>query len=47
MFLKDTLLVVASNIWEQELSALPEAQRAWLEANMVFGSVKEKLYLED
>ena len=47
LYLGDTLLVVASNNWEQELSALPEGQRSWLEANMVFISVKEKLFLED
>ena len=47
LFLGDTLLVVASNNWEQELSALPESQRAWLEANMVYVQVKEKLYLTD
>ena len=47
LFLGDTLLVVASNNWEQELAALPASQRAWLQANMVFVSVKEKLFLED
>ena len=46
LYLGDTLLVVASNNWEQELSALPEGQRSWLEANMVFVAVKEKLYVE-
>ena len=47
LFLGDTLLVVASNNWEQELSALPESQRAWLEANMVYVQVEQRLYLED
>ena len=47
LYLGDTLMVVASNNWEQELAALPESQRAWLQANMVFVSVKEKLYKED
>ena len=46
VFLGDTLLVVASNNWEQELAALPEKQRDWLVGNMVFVSVQEKLYLE-
>ena len=47
VFLGETLLVVASNNWEQELSALPAQQRAWLEGNMVFVSVKDKLYRAD
>ena len=46
VFLGDTLLVVSSNDWEQELAALPEKQRDWLVGNMVFVSVQEKLYLE-
>ena len=44
MYLNDTLLVVASNNWEQELAALPAGERAWLDANMVYVHVKEKLY---
>ena len=47
VFLGDTLLVVSSNDWEQELSALPDNQCDWLLGNMVFVSVQEKLYLED
>ena len=47
LFLGDALLVVVSNNWEPELAALPESQRAWLEANMVFVPVKEKLYVEE
>ena len=46
VFLGDTLLVVASNDWEQELAGLPAPLRDWLEGNMVFVSVQEKLYLE-
>ena len=46
VYLGDTLLVVASNNWDEELAALPASQRAWLEANMIFVSVQEKLYLE-
>ena len=46
VFLGDTLLVVASNDWEQELAGLPAPLRDWLAGNMVFVSVQEKLYLE-
>ena len=44
VYLNDTLLVVASNNWEKELAALPAGERAWLDANMVYVNVKEKLY---
>ena len=44
VYLGDTLLVVCSNDWEQELATLPAGQRDWLVGNMVFVSVKEKLY---
>ena len=44
VFLGDTLLVVSSNDWERELGVLPENQRDWLVGNMVFVSVREKLY---
>ena len=47
VFLGDTFLVVASNDWAQELAALPSAHRTWLEGNMVFVDVQEKLYLEE
>ena len=46
VYLNDTLLVVASNNWEKELAALPPGERAWLDANMVYVNVKEKLYKE-
>ena len=46
LYLNDTLLVVASNNWEQELAALRVRERSWLEANMVFVAVKEKLFKE-
>ena len=46
LFLGETLVVVASNNWKQELAALPEAQRDWLVGNMVGVSVTEKLYME-
>ena len=46
LYLNDTLLVVASNNWEKELAALPPRERAWLEANMVYVLVKEKLFKE-
>ena len=45
VFLGDTMLVVSSNDWVVELAALPRNQRDWLEGNMVFVSVTEKLYL--
>ena len=44
--MNDTLLVVASNNWEKELAALPPIQRAWLDANMIYVLVKEKLFKE-
>ena len=47
VYLGDTLLVVSSNEWERELSAMPDIQRDWLVGNMVFVSVQEKLYLEN
>ena len=46
LYLNDTLLVVASSNWEQELAALPVRERSWLDANMVFVAVKEKLFKE-
>ena len=46
LYLNDTLLVVASNNWEHELAALPPSQHSWLESNMIFVSVKEKLFKE-
>ena len=46
VFLGDTLLVVASNDWTHELAALPAQLHEWLEGNMVFVSVQEKLYLD-
>jgi len=46
VYLNDTLLVVASNNWQQELAALPPSQHSWLEANMIFVSVKQKLFKE-
>ena len=46
LYLNDTLLVVASNNWQQELAALPPSQHSWLEANMIFVSVKQKLFKE-
>ena len=46
VYLGDTLLVVSSNEWERELSAMPVTQRDWLVGNMVFVSVQEKLHLE-
>ena len=45
LFLGDTLLVVSSNEWASELSAMPETNRDWLQGNMVYVSVQEKLYL--
>ena len=46
LYLNDTLLVVASNSWERELAALPPGERAWLDANMVYVLVKQKLFKE-
>ena len=47
LYLNGTLLVAASNNWEKELAALPSEDRSWLDANMVYVLVKEKLFKAD
>ena len=47
VYLNDTALVVCSNTWHLELPALPEADRSWLQANMVYVEVKCRLWQEE
>ena len=47
VYLNDTALVVCSNTWHLELPALAEADRCWLQANMVYIEVKERLWLDE
>ena len=46
VYLNDTALVVCSNSWGMELTALPESDASWIRANMVFVQVTEKLWVE-
>ena len=47
VYLNDTALVVCSNTWHLELPALAEADRSWLQANMVYVEVREKLWVDE
>ena len=47
VYLNDTALVVCSNTWHLELPALAEADRCWLQANMVYVEVKERLWVDE
>ena len=46
VYLNDTALVVCSNSWAMELTALPESDASWILANMIFVQVTEKLWVE-
>ena len=46
VYLNDTALVVCSNTWHLELPALPEADQAWLQANMIYVEVQSRLWQE-
>ena len=45
VYMHRSLLVIASNTWRSELSALLAEDREWLESNQVLVDVHEPLYL--
>ena len=46
VWLHGVKLVVGSNVWRDELEALPAAQREWIQANSVYIYVDEPLWIE-
>ena len=45
VYMHKCLLVICSNTWRSELSALPSEDKEWLESNQVLVEVNEPLYL--